>query len=33
MIQNRMLEGVTVTRAAENEQLERGAVKSKKIYF
>ncbi|OMF19289.1 hypothetical protein BK133_29855 [Paenibacillus sp. FSL H8-0548] len=33
MIQNRMLDGITVTRAAENEQLERGAVKSKKIYF
>lgn len=33
MIQNRMLEGITVTRAAENEQLERGAVKSKQIYF
>lgn len=33
MIQNRMLEGISVTRAAENEQLERGAVKSKKIYF
>jgi len=33
MIQNRMLEGISVTRAAENEQLERGTVKSKKIYF
>lgn len=33
MIENRMLEGITVTRAADNEQLERGAVKSKKIYF
>jgi phenylacetate-CoA ligase len=32
MIQNRMLEGISVTRAAENEQLERGTVKSKKIY-
>jgi len=33
MIQNRILEGISVTRAAENEQLERGTVKSKKIYF
>ncbi|CAM4356493.1 hypothetical protein L1N85_15015 [Paenibacillus alkaliterrae] len=33
MIQNRMLAGIVVTRAAENEQLERGAVKSKKLYF
>jgi phenylacetate-CoA ligase len=33
MIQNRMLDGITVTRAAETEQLERGAVKSKKLYF
>ncbi|WP_419876169.1 hypothetical protein [Candidatus Pristimantibacillus sp. PTI5] len=33
MIQNRILEGISVTRAADNEPLERGAVKSKKIYF
>ncbi|WP_053373049.1 hypothetical protein [Paenibacillus sp. FJAT-27812] len=33
MIQNRMLDSITVTRAADDEQLERGAVKSKKLYF
>ncbi|CAM4516666.1 phenylacetate-coenzyme A ligase PaaK-like adenylate-forming protein [Paenibacillus endophyticus] len=33
MIQNRILAGITVTRAAENEHLERGTVKSKKLYF
>lgn len=33
MIQNRMLSGIEVTRAAEDEQLERGTVKSKKLYF
>ncbi|MCA0756534.1 hypothetical protein KP806_15875 [Paenibacillus sp. N4] len=33
MIQNRMLSGISVTLAAEEEQLERGAVKSKKLYF
>ncbi|WP_138754985.1 hypothetical protein [Paenibacillus sinopodophylli] len=33
MIQNRILGGITVTRAAPDEQLERGTIKSKKIYF
>ncbi|MNZ45769.1 AMP-binding enzyme [compost metagenome] len=33
MIKNRMLAGITVTRAAENEQLERGTVKAKKLYY
>ncbi|MGG4147275.1 hypothetical protein ABEW34_29585 [Paenibacillus algorifonticola] len=33
MIRGRMLSGIVVTRAAEDETLERGAVKSKKLYF
>ncbi|WP_028612803.1 hypothetical protein [Paenibacillus harenae] len=33
MIRNRILTGITVTRAAEDEQLEQGAVKAKKLYF
>lgn len=33
MIQNRILSGIVVTKAADDEQLERGAVKAKKIYF
>ncbi|MBD2871322.1 phenylacetate--CoA ligase family protein [Paenibacillus arenilitoris] len=33
MIKNRILDGIAVTRAADDEQLERGSVKSKKLYF
>lgn len=32
MIQNKILSGIEVTKASDNEQLERGAVKSKKLY-
>lgn len=32
MIQNQILSGIVVTKAKDNEQLERGAVKAKKIY-
>ncbi|SFE66845.1 phenylacetate-CoA ligase [Paenibacillus algorifonticola] len=33
MIRGRMLSGIVVTRAAEDETLERGTVKSKKLYY